>query len=180
MYLTRAPPPTPPVLVVLAWLHSTRGYGSGRSTLLVISMDGFRASYMQSHAQSMPNIRAFFRDGVKSKGIRPSFPSLTFPNHYTIATGLYPSAHGIIANSFIDPTTTAKFSMSSGSLEAKWWGGEPLWVTARKAGLNAYVYFWPGSEVELHGFRPTQYRKCARPPTPSNPLALPRVMHCTR
>lgn len=157
------------VLVVLAWLLNNRGYAgsdppttpSGRRSLLVISMDGFRANYMQSHAQFLPNIRGFFREGVKSKGIRPSFPSLTFPNHYTIATGLYPSAHGIIANSFINPTTAARFSMGSGSLEPQWWGGEPLWVTARKAGLNAYVYFWPGSEVELHGFRPTQYRKCA-------------------
>jgi predicted AlkP superfamily pyrophosphatase or phosphodiesterase len=127
-------------------------------------MDGFRADYLQSHAQFLPNINAHFSDGVKSKGIRPSFPSLTFPNHYTLATGLYPSAHGIVANSFIDPRTGARFSMSSGSLEPQWWGGEPLWVTARKAGLNAYVYFWPGSEVELHGYRPTQFKKL--PPTP--------------
>jgi predicted AlkP superfamily pyrophosphatase or phosphodiesterase len=155
---------------LVAWLLANRGYGNTSApapapppgtaspTLLIISMDGFRANFMQSHAQYLPNIRAFFSDGVKTSGLRPSFPSLTFPNHYTIATGLYPSAHGIVANSFIDPVTTAKFSMGSGSLEAWWWGGEPLWVTARKAGLNAYVYFWPGSEVELHGVRPTQYK----------------------
>jgi predicted AlkP superfamily pyrophosphatase or phosphodiesterase len=156
------------VLSFVGWLHSTRGYGAssteasqaaGRRTLLVISMDGFRAEYMQSLSQYLPNINAFFSDGVKSKGIRPSFPSLTFPNHYTIATGLYPSAHGIVANSFVDPRTLQRFSMASGSLEPHWWGGEPLWVTARKAGLNAYVYFWPGSEVELHGYRPTQYKQ---------------------
>ncbi len=161
------------MLSLLAWLNNNRGYGAGSSapspsaaphghrTLLVISMDGFRADYMQSHSSYLPNINAFFSDGVKTKGIRPSFPSLTFPNHYTIATGLYPSAHGIIANSFVDPRTLQRFSMGSGSLEARWWGGEPLWVTARKAGLNAYVYFWPGSEVELHGYRPTQYKQCA-------------------
>jgi predicted AlkP superfamily pyrophosphatase or phosphodiesterase len=135
-------------------------------------MDGFRADYLQSHAQFLPNINAHFSDGVKSKGIRPSFPSLTFPNHYTLATGLYPSAHGIVANSFIDPRTGARFSMSSGSLEPQWWGGEPLWVTARKAGLNAYVYFWPGSEVELHGYRPTQFKKFP-PPQPRPPFFGP-------
>jgi hypothetical protein len=166
----RLTPPSSSVLSLIAWLHSTRGYGlsppapapaapPSARTLLVISMDGFRADYLRSHAQYMPSINAFFRDGVKSKGIRPSFPSLTFPNHYTIATGLYPSAHGIVANSFINPNTAQRFSMGSGSLEPHWWGGEPLWVTARKAGLNAYVYFWPGSEVELHGYRPTQYKQ---------------------
>jgi predicted AlkP superfamily pyrophosphatase or phosphodiesterase len=174
-----SPPPHPiislaPVISFVVWLESNRGYGlssppspspsAGHNTLLIISMDGFRADYLQSHSEFLPNINAYFSDGVKSKGIRPSFPSLTFPNHYTLATGLYPSAHGIVANSFIDPRTGARFSMSSGSLEPQWWGGEPLWVTARKAGLNAYVYFWPGSEVELHGYRPTQFKKFS--PTP--------------
>lgn len=172
------------MLSLIAWLNSIRGYGAtsstpsptaaptGRRTLLIISMDGFRADYMQSLSQYLPNINAYFRDGVKSKGIRPSFPSLTFPNHYTIATGLYPSAHGIIANSFIDPSTLQRFSMGSGSLESHWWGGEPLWVTARKAGLNAYVYFWPGSEVELHGYRPTQYKQYSPPSLSISPIAL--------
>jgi hypothetical protein len=153
VWLVRSPPSSP---------SSPSASPPSRKTLLVISMDGFRASYMQSRSQNLTNIKSFFREGVKSKGLRPSFPSLTFPNHYTLATGLYPSVHGIVANNFINPDTAEQFSMGSGGRQPRWWGGEPIWVTARKAALNAYVYFWPGSEVELQGYRPTEYRLCVR------------------
>lgn len=79
-------------------------------------------------------------------GLIPVFPSLTFPNHYSIVTGLYPAYHGIINNHFLDPITGEAFTM--GSHDAKWWLGEPLWETVVNNGLKAATYFWPGSEVK--------------------------------
>ncbi|KAG5912634.1 hypothetical protein E4U42_002088, partial [Claviceps africana] len=84
----------------------------------------------------------------------PSFPSLTFPNHYTLATGLYPEAHGIVGNSFWDPDLQAEFYYTdpARSLDAKWWAaGEPFWVSAEKQGVRSAVHMWPGSEAPIQG-----------------------------
>ena len=81
----------------------------------------------------------------------PSFPSLTFPNHYTLATGLYPEAHGIVGNTFWDPDLQAEFYYTdpNRSLDPKWWGGEPFWVSAEKQGIRTAVHMWPGSEARI-------------------------------
>lgn len=81
----------------------------------------------------------------------PSFPSLTFPNHFTLATGLYPEAHGIVGNSFWDPDLNAEFYYTdpARSLDAKWWNGQPFWVTAEKQGVRTAVHMWPGSEAKI-------------------------------
>ena len=87
--------------------------------------------------------------------MRPSFPSVTFPNHYTLVTGLHPDHHGVVGNRFTD-AQLGVFTMAS--KESGFWDqGEPIWVTAEKAGVRAGTMFWPGSEVEIHGVRPSQW-----------------------
>ncbi|XP_057545424.1 uncharacterized protein LOC130824432 [Amaranthus tricolor] len=112
--------------------------------VILISSDGFRFGYQ--FKTLTPNIDRLIENGTEAElGLIPVFPTLTFPNHYSIVTGLYPSYHGIINNHFIDPETGDKFTMSSH--ESKWWLGEPLWETVSKHGKKAATYFWPGSEV---------------------------------
>ncbi|KAL5572490.1 hypothetical protein UlMin_022087 [Ulmus minor] len=113
--------------------------------VLLISSDGFRFGYQ--FKTSTPNIHRLIANGTEADlGLIPVFPTLTFPNHYSIVTGLYPAYHGIINNRFFDPVSGEVFTMSSH--EPKWWLGEPLWETVVKHGLKASTYFWPGSEVK--------------------------------
>lgn len=90
----------------------------------------------------------------------PSFPSITFPNHYTLVTGLYPESHGIVGNRFFDPTFNATFvySKPEDNVESKWWNAEPVWITAIKQGLKTGICFWPGSEHKHDGFHSTYYK----------------------
>ncbi|XP_031252386.1 ectonucleotide pyrophosphatase/phosphodiesterase family member 3-like isoform X1 [Pistacia vera] len=116
-----------------------------KPVVLLISSDGFRFGYQFKTAT--PNIHRLINYGTEAEtGLIPVFPSLTFPNHYSIVTGLYPAFHGIINNHFVDPDSGATFTM--GSHEPKWWLGEPLWETVVNHGLKAATYFWPGSEVK--------------------------------
>ncbi|KAL8045258.1 hypothetical protein ABFX02_08G101300 [Erythranthe guttata] len=112
--------------------------------VLLISSDGFRFGYQ--FKTDTPNIDWLIQNGTEAEhGLIPVFPTLTFPNHYSIVTGLYPAYHGVINNKFSDPVTGEKFNM--GSHEPKWWLGEPLWETVANHGLKASTYFWPGSEL---------------------------------
>ncbi|KAJ4959223.1 hypothetical protein NE237_026334 [Protea cynaroides] len=112
--------------------------------VLLISSDGFRFGYQ--FKTPTPNIGRLIANGTEAEtGLIPVFPSLTFPNHYSIVTGLYPAYHGIINNYFVDPVTGDTFTMANH--EPKWWLGEPLWETVVNHGLKAATYFWPGSEV---------------------------------
>ncbi|XP_068652089.1 uncharacterized protein [Aristolochia californica] len=116
-----------------------------RPVVILISSDGFRFGYQ--FKTPMPNIGRLIANGTEAgTGLIPVFPTLTFPNHYSIVTGLYPAFHGVINNYFTDPATGDFFSMQSH--EPKWWLGEPLWETVVNHGLPAAVYFWPGSEVK--------------------------------
>ncbi|KAH6779073.1 Alkaline-phosphatase-like family protein [Perilla frutescens var. hirtella] len=113
--------------------------------VLIVSSDGFRFGYQ--YKTHLPNINRLINNGTEAqRGLIPVFPTLTFPNHYSIATGLYPAYHGIINNYFTDPVTGEKFNM--GSHEPEWWLGESLWETVSNQGLKASTYFWPGSEVK--------------------------------
>ncbi|GJZ60235.1 alkaline-phosphatase-like family protein [Tanacetum coccineum] len=114
-------------------------------TIILISSDGFRFGYQ--YKTPTPNIDRLINNGTEAKtGLIPVFPTLTFPNHYSIVTGLYPSYHGIINNKFYDPKSGQTFTMSSH--DPHFWLGEPLWETITKHGLLAATYFWPGSEVK--------------------------------
>jgi predicted AlkP superfamily pyrophosphatase or phosphodiesterase len=122
--------------------------------LILISIDGFRADYLDRGIS--PSLAGLARDGVRAKAMRPAFPSITFPNHFTIVTGLYPDHHGIIDNTFEDAALPGKFRMSTTD-EAWWAGGTPIWVSAELQGVRTATEFWPGSEVSFHGVRPEHW-----------------------
>ena len=125
--------------------------------LILVSLDGWRWDYLQR--LRAPHLKALAGRGVLSQGLIPSFPSKTYPNHFTIVTGLYPEHHGIIANNMVDAAISSEpFSMTAGiSKDPRWWGGEPMWVTAVSQGLRASSMFWPGAEVPIGGVRPTDW-----------------------
>ena len=140
-------------LFLISCSSPTRPAATG--PLILISIDGFRWDYLQQH--EAPTLKALAAGGVHATRMTPSFPSKTFPNHYTLVTGLYPQNHGIVANWFYDPADDAKFDM--GKTEARWWkGGEPVWITAEKQGVRSACFFWPGSESENGGLRPSLFR----------------------
>jgi predicted AlkP superfamily pyrophosphatase or phosphodiesterase len=127
-------------------------------TVLLVSLDGFRRDLLDRDAP--PALTELAREGVVSDWMQPSFPSLTFPNHYTIVTGLYPEHHGIVSNTMYDTAFKAGFSISGpGATESRWWGGEPIWVTAEKQGVRSASFFWVGSEAAIEGIRPSIYKK---------------------
>ena len=129
---------------------------ASRPILILVSFDGFRRDYIDRGES--PNLKALADRGVSAKGLIPSFPSVTFPNHYTIVTGLYPAHHGIIANNMEDAGWPARFSMSAlTARDQRWWGGEPIWVTARRQNLRSAAVFWPGSEAPIGGIFPNDW-----------------------
>ncbi|UKT64648.1 ectonucleotide pyrophosphatase/phosphodiesterase [Pedobacter mucosus] len=125
--------------------------------VILISADGFRYDYAERYrAQHLIKLS---QEGVQAKSMIPSFPSVTFPNHYSIVTGMYPSHHGLVNNSFLDENTGERYSMSAKAkvLEGKWYGGTPLWVLAEQHKMISANMFWVGSEAEIKGIRPTYY-----------------------
>lgn len=127
-------------------------------TVLLISLDGFRYDYLAKYAPA--NLNSLARTGERARWMIPSFPSKTFPNHYTIATGLYPQNHGIVENNIYDPGFDAVFMLSDrGEIEkSRWWLGEPIWVTAEKQGQKTASVFYPGTEGEIAGSRPSYWK----------------------
>ncbi|XP_047217096.1 ectonucleotide pyrophosphatase/phosphodiesterase family member 2 isoform X3 [Girardinichthys multiradiatus] len=118
--------------------------GFVRPPLIILSVDGFRASYMKRGNTIIPNIEKLRTCGTHAPYMRPVYPSKTFPNLYSIATGLYPESHGIVGNSMYDPTFDATFNLRSREkLNHRWWGGQPIWITALRQGMKAATFFWP-------------------------------------
>lgn len=124
-------------------------------TTIIISLDGFRADFLQRDIT--PRLNALVKEGVSPKYMLPSFPSVTFPNHYTLATGLYPESHGVVGNTFWDPELKAEFYYTDPerSLDPKWWKGEPFWATAELQGIRTAIHMWPGSEAHILHVEPT-------------------------
>ena len=112
---------------------------SPHSIVLLVSIDGFRASYLNDYAPLIPTLKAMQYAGSYAKRMQSCFPSSTFPNHWSIVTGLYTEEHGITSNNMYDPTLDASFNMQT--LDPVWWGGEPVWNTAIKQGLRANVMY---------------------------------------
>ncbi|MBJ6979650.1 alkaline phosphatase family protein [Luteimonas sp. MC1895] len=124
--------------------------------LLLISIDGLHPDRV--NMADAPHVARLAASGVQARWMTPSYPSLTFPNHYTIATGLRPDRHGIVHNSIHDAELgTFRLSDREAVGTSDWWGGEPIWVGAEKAGLPTATMFWPGSEAEVAGVRPTRW-----------------------
>ncbi|GAA5867801.1 hypothetical protein JCM3774_005857 [Rhodotorula dairenensis] len=124
-------------------------------TVILISLDGVRTDYLEEGLT--PHLLDISRKGIRAEYMRPSFPTLTFPNHWSLLTGLYPSAHGIVANDFYSPALDKEFVYTepSKSWDSKWWSGEPLWATAVKNSLRSAVLMWPGPPVLKDGTSPT-------------------------
>ena len=127
-----------------------------KPTVILISLDGFRYDYIDKYAP--PELNRLAKDGVRAKWMIPSFPTKTFPNHYTIATGLYPEHHGIVENNVFDFGEVFKIDDIKKVQDPKWWLGEPIWVTAEKQGMHAAAYFFPGTEAKIGGFLPDSWR----------------------
>lgn len=131
-----------------------------RAPVILISIDGFRADYATRGLT--PTLAALAAEGAwAGEGMRPSFPVNTFPNHYTLITGLRPDHHGLTDNTLYDAARPGvKFSMGAREQvqDRFWWdGGEPVWVTAEKAGVKSFIMFWPGSEAAIQGVRPSRW-----------------------
>jgi predicted AlkP superfamily pyrophosphatase or phosphodiesterase len=131
---------------------------SPRPVVILVSIDGWRWDYLEKFAPAA--IGRLARAGVRADGLIPIFPSKTFPNHYTIVTGQHAWRHGIVSNNMVDPALPGRFTLSNRDVQqdTRWWGGEPLWVTAERQGQIAATMFWPGSDVEIAGRRPTYWR----------------------
>jgi predicted AlkP superfamily pyrophosphatase or phosphodiesterase len=125
--------------------------------VILISLDGFRWDYVEKYQP--PHLSNFIQHGVKAASLIPSFPSKTFPNHYTIATGMYPDNHGILGNSFYSYEKNEFYSIRNREMveDGSFYGGTPIWVQADKAGMVSASYFFVGSEADIQGIRPTYY-----------------------
>ena len=134
-------------------LHAEKPY------VLIISMDGFRWDYLDRGIT--PHINTMAEEGVRAIGFEPAFPSKTFPNHYTIVTGLYPQNHGLVNNRFVNPATGERYKVGDtvSVRNDKWYRGETLWATAARQGIKSASYFWPGSETHLPYKHPTYFKR---------------------
>lgn len=152
-------------LFVAAFIAGCTGTRSPERTessapVLLISLDAFRWDYCDKYPAETPNLRRLKREGASVQALIPVFPSNTFANHYSIVTGLRPSHHGIVNNHLFDPTVGRFFhyNQPTSARDGRWWGGEPIWVTAVRQGRAAACSFWPGSEAEIAGARPTFWK----------------------
>ncbi|KAI6009012.1 alkaline-phosphatase-like protein [Pisolithus microcarpus] len=128
-----------------------------KRTVILVSIDGLRADYLDRGLT--PHLLDISKQGIRAEYMKPVFPTLTFPNHWSLMTGLYPESHGIVANSFWDPASNSMFMYNhpEASLNASWWFGEPMWETAEQAGLKTANLMWPGPPVTSSGFSPTYH-----------------------
>lgn len=156
-------------LAVIAWATSlvaafvsapATAQDPARPVTILISIDGMRPDYLDRGLT--PNLTALKAKGVAA-AMRPSFPSKTFPNHYTIVTGKRPDRNGIVGNAMVDPRRPGQlFSMGDAkqALDPFWWDeAEPVWTTAEKAGVRTATMFWPGSEVAQQAIRPHDWMR---------------------
>jgi alkaline phosphatase D len=125
--------------------------------VVLVSLDGFRWDYGAKYGAT--NLAHIAAEGASAPdGMIPSFPSITFPNHLALVTGLYPEHHGIIENNFYDPTRKEKYASRDASVQdGTWYHGVPLWILAEKQGMRSACFYWPGSEAEIDGTRPSHY-----------------------
>lgn len=143
--------------VLMLFVLAARADAPRDRIVILVALDGFRWDYVER--LKPPTLARFAKEGVRAESMIPSFPTLTFPNLYTLVTGLRPQRHGIIANHMFDPEWQAHFALGSASVrDGRWWGGEPIWVTAQKQGVRSACMFWPGSETEIGGVRPWDWR----------------------
>ena len=125
--------------------------------VLLISIDGYRHDYTSRYRP--PTLNNFIKKGIRAEGLISVYPSNTFPNHYSIVTGLHPGNHGIVSNSFWDPGRQQLYRLGNPASmkDGSWYGGTPLWVAATKQQMVSASYFWVGSEANIQGIQPTYW-----------------------
>ena len=131
--------------------------GMNRPYVVMVSIDGYRYDY--NSLFNPPNLTRLAADGVAAESMRPVYPSKTFPNHYSIVTGLYADKHGIVSNEFYDPAREQTYALADRAAveDGSWYGGDPLWIAVQKQGVLAASYFWVGSESNIQGRYPNYY-----------------------
>ena len=134
----------------------TATHQAGNRYVVVLSMDGFRWDYPDLF--DTPVLDSVEKEGVRAEMV-PVFPSKTFVNHYSLATGLYADNHGLVLNNFYAPDLNRYYHMKKDAGDGAFYGGEPIWVTAEKQGVKAATLFWVGSEAEIKGKRPSYWYK---------------------
>ncbi|KAG7222733.1 hypothetical protein INR49_026342 [Caranx melampygus] len=138
--------------------------GFSKPPLILVSLDGFRAAYLKDHSSHIPYINRLRNEGTTTPYMRPVYPTKTFPNHYSIVTGLYPESHGIVDNKMYDVKGNIFFSLKTNEkFNPEWYSGEPVWITAIRQKLKAATYYWPGSDVAIDGTYPTHYMTYDQP-----------------
>jgi alkaline phosphatase D len=144
-------------LLYLAFSLSAFARQQERPYVLMVSFDGFRHDYVEKY--QLPNFSEFIRTGAAAQALIPAFPSKTFPNHYTLVTGLYPGNHGLVDNAFYDRELNVQYGMRDRDRveDAAFYGGIPLWQLAQQQGLKSASYFWVGSEAPVQGQYPSYY-----------------------
>lgn len=125
--------------------------------VILISADGFR--YDLAEKYNATNLLQLREQGITAAYMQSCYPSLTFPNHYSIITGLYPAHHGIVDNTFYDEKKDAWYTISNKKAvgDSSWYGGTPLWVLAEKQQMLSASFYWVASESAIQGIRPSYY-----------------------
>ncbi|MDI6400470.1 ectonucleotide pyrophosphatase/phosphodiesterase [Balneolaceae bacterium ANBcel3] len=143
--------------LIIALLLSVSVSASQEHSVLLISIDGFMPEYFER--TETPHFDWIKEQGVSAEYMIPVFPTMTFTNHYSIVTGMYPENHGILSNTMYDPEWDATFSLGNRDeiVKGRWYEAEPLWVTAEKQGVGTASMFWVGSEAEISGIRPSRW-----------------------
>jgi predicted AlkP superfamily pyrophosphatase or phosphodiesterase len=143
--------------VIVGWKSALSETNRGPSdTVVLIGLDAFRWDYIDRPAAV--NLRRLAARGSRAERLVPAFPTKTYPNFYTLVTGLTTEHHGIVANTMHDSAYGwFRTGNDPAVRDSRWFGGEPIWVTAEKAGLKTAIYFWPGDESEIKGVRPTWF-----------------------
>jgi len=128
-----------------------------RPYVVMVSLDGFRYDYAEQY--QAPHLLRLAQEGASASAMLPSYPSKTFPNHYTLVTGLYPARHGLVGNTFYDSEKADMYRIRDREKveDGSWYGGTPLWVLAEQNGMLAASYFWVGSEADVQGVRPSYW-----------------------
>ncbi len=129
-----------------------------RSYVVMVSLDGMHPGFIERvHSPALDRLAS---TGVRAEALIPVYPTKTFPNHYSLATGMYPARHGLVDNAFYDPAFDAVYRIGDREAveDGRWYGGEPIWVAAERQGVTTASYFWVGTEAPIQGVQPTYFK----------------------
>lgn len=148
---------SPKVVIIDSKVRQNSRQSMQQDYLILVSCDGFRWDYVERFQP--PNLKKFISEGVQAESMLSCYPSKTFPNHYSIATGMYPDRHGLVDNSYFDPEKNEVYRIGDRQKveDGSWYKGTPIWVQAARSGMVTASFFFVGSEADVQGVRPTYY-----------------------